>query len=293
MSALLKITAVLILLCIALAINRCSTPSDSHYIESYLSNANIFASQEVTPVTINFVSMDKPREVLMQVALPRAYVVSFDPYQTVGSSPDHTVQKLPDILYGDGPLTLLYLHGPGTPLVTVASREIDKITGPEDSSFGKNYAVQPGSMKLRYLTGIAQLHFYSDQQVSRGDRKLRQTYPCVDTVLCSYRRGDEIGSYEGFKVYKPKPGSYHYYVDNGPDEIREIQCSGTLAQSRPQFYCYYRFPLNDHLFAELEFIDFRLHGGREFARQRIRAFKDKFCSYLHCDDRALAAAGLK
>jgi len=87
--------------------------------------------------------------------------------------------------------------------------------------------------------------------------------------------------------------SKEWFFDDGSDDIRAIECYPNLPSRGNIFYCSYYFALNSKLRVELKFIDFRLNGGREFARERVRAFKKAMCPVFHCDEEALRAATIK
>jgi hypothetical protein len=89
-----------------------------------------------------------------------------------------------------------------------------------------------------------------------------------------------LPSYDGYRVVKNQPSSWTDFFDLGAsDGIRHIRC---FTPSNPTFYCTYYLTLSEDLQAELTFIDFRLHGGREFMRQRVDAFKKHICPMLKC-----------
>jgi hypothetical protein len=102
---------------------------------------------------------------------------------------------------------------------------------------------------------------------------------------------ESLPEYEGFRHFAR--ASKEWFFDDGSDDIRAIECFPNLPSRGNIFYCSYYFALNSKLRVELKFIDFRLNGGREFARERVRAFKKAMCPVFHCDEEALRAATIK
>ena len=102
------------------------------------------------------------------------------------------------------------------------------------------------------------------------------------------------GEYDGFyAVSHDQRSPTDYFDDNAADDIQQIICTAPLEQTNPGYFCEYYFPINAQIRARMAFIDFRLHGGREFARERIRSFKKTMCPIFHCDEQALRAAEVR
>lgn len=210
--------------------------------------------------------------------LPRAYINRLSPY-TSGSGAwheDFRQEILPDKIVGNS-LMMTMTYPDGLPYSTVydtwplhrPSSETGLVTG--------EFARKKKKDEVRSL-----LLWVSIEATSYGNSR--------DNSVLEPKKLEYLGMYEGFKRYKHKFGTLEVFFADDADEIRRIQCSrgGTALQ-----FCEYRVPLNPHLTAVLNFIDFRLHGGRAFARERIRAFKRIMCPVFKCDERALKAAEIK
>ena len=96
------------------------------------------------------------------------------------------------------------------------------------------------------------------------------------------KRETYVGTYSGLKHYTTGGIIETFY---GPETalIRKIRCGRSLAKTHPRFFCTYYVVLSNHLISEVDFVDFRVHGGVQFAEERVRAFKATICQYVRCD----------
>lgn len=67
-----------------------------------------------------------------------------------------------------------------------------------------------------------------------------------------------------------------YFPKDKSDPFTLIQCERT---ARPIQWCRYILRLNDLVTLEVDMIDFRFHGGRQFARDRMNSIVRTYCSY--------------
>jgi hypothetical protein len=105
---------------------------------------------------------------------------------------------------------------------------------------------------------------------------------------------DRVEGYDGFQVFRRPNTSWTFYFDhNAADGIYQITCSNGLERTKPGFFCTYHFAVSSDLRAKVEFIDFRIHGGRRFAQARVRAIKKHICPIFKCDQKALRAADVR
>ena len=215
------------------------------------------------------------------VRIPRAYIMFANNYTSSRRAlPGFRHEILPDrivtnhlilaVAYPDGsPLSVSYgaFHR-NKPNLKLLGRDIDKIRKDKQA---------------RSIVLLADISSWSNQNARDSNTlspRVRSNVPkFVDIV-------------DGFQHFRGI-GTGQYYYDNGPDEIRVIKCFGDPATTQPGVYCKYTFPLNDYLLVNLDFLDFRIHGGRDFARERIRAFKKFACPIFRCDEKALEAAEVK
>ncbi len=214
------------------------------------------------------------------VHIPRAYIMFANTYSSSRralSGFRHEI--LPDRIVSDH-LTLAVAYPDGSPLsvsygafhrnkpnLKLLGRDIDKIRKDEQA---------------RAIVLLANIYVSQNNNMR-------------NTEVLSYKvfGGPEyVGMYEGFKHYRGSGTSQSFY-DLGSDDIVAIRCYGNMEIAPPGVYCSYRFPLNSSIEVEMHFLDFRIHGGRAFARDRVRAFKKFACPIFHCDEKALRAAEVK
>jgi hypothetical protein len=102
---------------------------------------------------------------------------------------------------------------------------------------------------------------------------------------------NKIGTYDGFDVHKNSYSERTTFIDaSAADGIQTAFCVSATNNTRPEFFCSAIFRLNENVYVELDFIDFRVHGGRRFLQERVRAFKKYVCPILKCSDAAMSAA---
>lgn len=233
----------------------------------------------IDPVTEEFIAGAPVQTVI----LPRAYINAFEPYTRNRRSqerPELIVEELPDRIAGDH-LRLSMTYPDGQPYSLAVERWRKRapipLTGPA-KGIGVDDWRDRG--RLRALLIIA--HVWVSDIVDA-----RQFVVLDPKRSVAARR--KVGTYEGFEQYKGLGIGNNYY-DSSDDEIRLVQCGRPIDRTRPSFFCRYWVPLNSRLLVELAFLDFRVHGGREFARERIRVFKETMCPVFNCDERAVKAA---
>lgn len=71
--------------------------------------------------------------------------------------------------------------------------------------------------------------------------------------------------------------SYSYYVGESSDEFFSARCEGRL---NPVFECSYSMSITEGVLAQVDFVDFRLYGGRAYANRRLRFVREVVCRYL-------------
>jgi hypothetical protein len=109
--------------------------------------------------------------------------------------------------------------------------------------------------------------------------------------MISVKPVNRIGDFEGFEVYREGNSSWTDYVEiRATDGIQHVRCVAPPEKTHPENFCNANIVINDRLVAEVQFVDFRMHGGRRFLQERIRAFKKHICPILKCSSEALEAA---
>lgn len=297
-------------LCAFFSLSLFSDIARADSIPGFVSGPFIYSSTDMHEVEVNFVDIvyvdkstnkigrvDKQTgkfiegEPIASVRFPRAYINTFSPYSSKASrGKEFRHEILPDRIFGND-LTLTYIHPDGTPYTLALSNWKNVRPKVIDPSFGKEFEVQPQSRQIRMLRMTAKIIALSPTEHVDGQGTTREM-KCIGPESCGgvRKRGKLLGTYYGFDHYDNNPSTRQSYYDNGADEIRKIDCFGLVDQARPNRLCTYTVPLNDTLYVELRFVDFRLHGNRKFARDRISTFKKLFCPIFHCDEKAISAA---
>ena len=97
----------------------------------------------------------------------------------------------------------------------------------------------------------------------------------------------ETGEKDGLP-YDPKTNSYVLRV--GDIELASVQCMG---RPHPVWFCNYTVWINSDVVAIMAFVDFRTHGGPDFAIARINRALDVMCrqSKVLCQEPEAAGIG--
>ncbi len=258
-----------------------------------------YYSTDMSPVTVDFAywEYDKTEEKWISgpfvpqkgvregspeisVTIPRAYITLATPYSQKAKSNIHKFAVLPDRIVS--PEIHIDLTYPDGYPYTVMLENWDKLKpDPALKSMGKGVESWSKRDQIRATVQSAVVSLVSEGNNSRLNLEKLESLP-------GYK---PLPEYEGLRHFRR--ASKEWFFDNGPDDIRAIECYPNPPTRGNIFYCNYYFALNSKLRVELKFIDFRLNGGREFVRERVRAFKKVMCPVFHCDEGALRAAKIE
>jgi hypothetical protein len=292
--------------------------AEADYIPNAIAGPFIYSSTDLTEIEVNLVYdfkyqdgepvLDETGEPVVgqqvgdkfitkppafSTKLPRAQVNYCNPYSSRAVSSYFDTGgffkngALPNRIYCKQ-FSMYYLYTDGTPITIAHATPLDSLKSrwpkPAPASFGKDFdQLQNKWDMLRYLSMVAIIHangFDSRDGVYLWDTK-RLIKDAPNTT---------IGDYEGFLSFVSGASDTPEYFDDGADEIRYVSCASSIEKSHPGFYCTVYFPISRGAFVELSFVDFRLHGGRQFLRERVRSFKRLFCEQLKCDQQSINAA---
>ena len=206
-----------------------------------------FSSLDMTPVQISLVHEVAGKANFPELMVPRAYV-----YYVSGFLP------------GQGPLPsqlstkdvwLMFADGTGEAwTVAVAERArrdgIDTITA---------------AHRMRAEETTVQIGPSTNPDYADAAR---------DVSMAAPHRQDD--SFEGLAHYRGV-SSYSYYVGESSDEFSSARCEGRL---NPVFECSYSMSITEGVVAQVDFVDFRLYGGRAYANRRLRFVREVVCRYL-------------
>ena len=214
------------------------------------------------------------RKLFLRTTLPRDILSICFPYSRRGDGP-FKVESLPDEVFCNKIGFAIY-YDDGKPAWRYKSRE-------------ERDAVRNRTSDPSVFGKVPSAEFRRTIDVGRFSKVTADVFPIgpgwpTKPKPLAVDKGQKIGEYEGFDVYEFGPSLYRSYVDfNSGDGIFYVECPAPIEKSHPEFYCKASVKLNDQIGAELSFIDFRLHGGRAFLRERIAAWKSHMCEALHCN----------
>ena len=228
-----------------------------------------YFSTEMDLITVSFWSAKALRagiepgmQPLVRIKIPRGFIFYADVY------PQKQPRKIPreiDVRR----IGVMLVYPDGRPY-SIAYRDFDRGSLPAGSNLEKELRT------VRFSAIVSGMY--------KGDKN-RQLY--------EYRRSpfDEngklknyheyIGRKYGLDAYKwgGKRGRIIKYYSVKEDSFSRIECN---ISNKPRSYCTYYMEIAGQFLIDAHFIDFRFHGGREFANERVRAFKRALCPYLGC-----------
>lgn len=189
--------------------------------------------------------------------VPRAYIFFASPY-------DHAdAERIPNEIWT--PRLGVMLTAPSGEPYSVS---LDRFAAE------KHLSAESAGKELRLSS--ATIHVYpalrDDVLDPLRSRSLRHTEPRIGETP------DGLGMY-GFDPRGPLT-----FLDPNNPAVRRIGCMLNVERSRPEHYCDYEIILADNLVAKASFVDFRLHGGRQFARERMAEIRDTLCQFLPCEN---------
>ena len=225
------------------------------------------------------------RKLFLRTTLPRDILSICFPYSRRGGGP-FKVESLPDEVFCNKIGFAIY-YDDGKPVWRSKSREERDAVRNRTSdplAFGKVPSAEfRRTLNVKRFSTVAADVFpigpewFDHLQFVLADGRIKNE-------LGEYKgSGKYIGDYEGFREYQDGPRFRNYLDSKGRDGIYAVKCLTPIEGSHPEFYCTAYVDLNDNIGAELTFIDFRLHGGRAFLRERIAAWKSHMCEALHCN----------
>jgi hypothetical protein len=205
-----------------------------------------FYSLDLTPIEVtlrNFNDPDAQHKTILRI--PRAYILFAHNYDA------GKVSQLPDVIETDE-LQILLTYPDGRPLSVqaheiAAERHIDEKTA-IDSLRLKEY-----SATVHYVPPGA--HYEDGLRRDFGLTKV-------------------IDRYQG--LAHARSGLDDYLGEPGVDTFVYLSCS---LERNPEFFCAASVRVGPTLTARVSFADFRLHGGRAYANERIRKFREIVCRY--------------
>lgn len=103
------------------------------------------------------------------------------------------------------------------------------------------------------------------------------------TLKMARDKGVSLVEYEGL-LFDPGATGRHYYYNMGSGSLRFVRCSRRAEETRPGEFCTYAVSMGDHFIARIQFLDFRLHGGRQYIIDRVGVFLKAMCQHFPCNE---------
>jgi hypothetical protein len=208
-----------------------------------------FSSLDMTPVRISLVHRVAGKANFPDLVVPRAYIYWVNEFLP-GQGP------LPSQFSSDH-FELKFVDGTGEAW-TVAAAERARREGVDAST---------AAHRMRAEETVVEIGASSVPTAAYADamRNVMGAAP--------HRQDD---SFEGLAHYRGV-SSYSYYVGESSDEFFSARCEGRL---NPVYLCHYSMSITEGVTAQVDFVDFRLYGGRAYANRRLRFVRDVVCRYL-------------
>lgn len=201
-------------------------------------------SRDPNPIQVDFTHPKKQLK-LEQATIPRAYIVFANVKRAGRNTP------LPD-KFGTNHIKIAFTDGDGLPWNDgVAKRSEMARVSPQEAA-----------EQLRPQQYIAAL-----RSVANPNRRNSS-----GAFIASHER--QANRHEGLIHYKFSTGDI--YIGNASDAFESIRC---MAQLNPNYFCQYTIDISDQIVAEVSFLDFRLHGGRDYANRRARFVREVVCGF--------------
>ena len=226
-------------------------PWDSYYF-----------SRDMGPVTVHFVRNEgsltpetaRRQPVIATASIPRAYIYFASPFR----QPDYPI--LPDEIW-------------------VSQLKIILV-----DQQGEAYSVVWNRLRAE---GVLQYDANSQLRPLLAKVQLNATIREFTTTYTSYEAAAPRieSTMDGVEEYRyGSSGPYFFRIPENPS-LRIINCYHDLERTHPSHFCSYGIRLSKDFYAEASFVDFRHHGGADFANERIANIREVLCGFLTCDPR--------
>ena len=228
------------------------------------------------------------------IRLPRAYIDFANPYSQRTKQNEFRFDVLPDHVVTDH-LVILTAAPDEAPYSVVwsnwdkqrpemTSPIAGELASPDGKNDGQYRRYERKQLEMRALINVVDIWTTSRRA------------PAHDVLRVFAKRmrwSTPPQRYLGYDSYGDEPHSGYLYInEEATDGVIIVNCRNSLESALKNVLCTYYFAANDDLYVTMRFIDFRVNGGLEFMRARVRSFKKRFCLVLKCDRRALQAANL-
>jgi hypothetical protein len=220
-----------------------------------------YHSTDMNPVTVHFVERQdsftpetaRRQPVIATASIPRAYIYFASPY----SQPAYPI--LPDEIWVRQ-LKIMLVDPQGEAYSVVWDR-----------LRSEGLSQSAAKSQLRTLMARVQL------DTSTLEDGSYTPYEAAASPIESKMNGVEEFSHGS-------SGPFFFRIPANPS-LRIITCPFNIEKSHPSFFCDYEIRLSPDVRATASFVDFRLHGGSDFANERIANIREVLCGFVTCDPR--------
>ena len=203
-----------------------------------------YYSRDPNPVHVEF-SHAATQTTLAKLVAPRSYIVTAPNVRRQGRNP------LPASITTDS-ITIAFTDPDGQSWNDSVSDHAEKMGLSLEAAAGQ---LRPQQYIVR-LNGVANPNRRNASQAS---------------IASFERQQDRL---EGLIHYKIT--SSDIYVGDASDAFESINCMNRL---NPIYFCTYTIDISDRIVAVASFVDFRMHGGRDYANRRARFIRDVICKF--------------
>jgi hypothetical protein len=143
------------------------------------------------------------------------------------------------------------------------------LTYPDGKPLSLHAAEMAAAEKISAAAAIKALRL---QQYSGNVGYSAPNNPWEELVREGLARLEIVDTYEGM----PHGPADNYLGQQGIDEFMHVHC---YPEATPIYFCSTEMRIGPTLVAQVSFADFRFHGGRAYANERARKFREIVCRY--------------
>ena len=227
------------------------SPADADFVPDKGTWEHYHFSLDQSRIRVSLINDVVGKADFPDLLVPRAYVLF------VSGAPPSTAGPLPPLLMSDH-VKLLFIDGTGEPWSVAVT----------DLARRERISLTEAAKRIRAEEINLTIHSSKDPEASS---KIVESLKGRTFLVPE-------GAFEGLPQHKTNSSSYPYFIGQANDEFFYANCRGP--DTHPIFFCKYWMNLTEGVVAEAMFVDFRLHGGREFANRRLRFAREVACRFL-------------
>ena len=221
-----------------------------------------YFSRDMRPVTVHFVRNEgsltpetaRRQPVIATASIPRAYIYFASPYR----QPDYPI--LPGEIWVSR-LNIILVDQEGEAYSVVWNR----LRAEGGLQYDANSQLRP--LRARVQLNPGAIKYPGDYTAHEA------AAPRIESKMIGVEKFGYGSS-----------GPFFFRIPDNPS-LRLIKCPFDLEKTHPSFFCEYGIRLSADVSAMASFLDFRHHGGADFANERIANIREVLCGFVTCDPR--------